>query len=74
MQVIKIKQQEEREIWAGQMQTGKCTAHSLIRPAFCQTVDVAELIFTHGGRTQAKSTHCLGVGLSLALCHVKSPD
>ena len=52
MQVIKIKEQEEREIWADQMQTGKCTAHSLIRPAFCQTVDVAELIFTPGARTK----------------------
>ena len=27
-----------------------------------------------GGRPQAKSTQFLGVGLSLALCHVKSPD
>ena len=52
MQVIKIKDQEEREIWADQMQTGKCTSHSLIRPAFCQTVDVAELIFTPGAQTK----------------------
>ena len=52
MRVIKIKEQEEREIWQDQMKTGKYTVHGLISPAFCQTVDVAELTFTQGARTK----------------------
>ena len=52
MQIIKIKEQADREIWEDQMDKGKCIAHSLIRPAFCQTLDVAELVFTPGAQTK----------------------
>ena len=52
MKVLDINERPEREIWADQMATGKCTCTSLIQPSFCQTVDVAELIFTPGARTK----------------------
>jgi quercetin dioxygenase-like cupin family protein len=52
MKVLTIKELPEVEIWADQMKEGKCTMHSLIQPSFCQTIDVAELIFTPGARTK----------------------
>ena len=52
MRVMKIQEQEKFDVWEDRLTSGKAVAYTCINPDFCQTVDVAEMVFTPGARTK----------------------